>query len=417
MMMVKSKSRNLVATRKNKRLIDVANKDEEEKTISGSTTRSKLNTDKDEQSSRGKKKLKGKMIVAVVESDDESKEEINEEQEDEGKKYEPVNLKTRISPVNLKNVIESLTDGQMKVLEEMGFGNFRADFNFDSTPTALAMWVCKSFDAKNCILTLSNIRNIKVTREMIHDILGIPIGDIKVVSLPQNTTEDPTTARWRATLPLSVYDPDGEKSKRKIPISRLESHLTSMTDEGWVFKIGFLVGFFSIFAHANKDGTVNQRFLPSVEDIEKVPNLDWCTYCLECMQADLKDFKPRNSFAEPDLLLVIKIALGLYPEDEEIKNIVEERNKLFLKAYKEDKNDDNIDVLQGGNGNDYETVNDEERNINVEKDCNSNGLQVVNAKDGVNEIEHTANEVQKVQKSDAPASVADSPRDDASDAL
>ena len=125
----------------------------------------------------------------------------------------------------------------------MGFGNFCASFNFDSTPTALALWLCKSFDAKNCILTLSNNRKIKVTREMIHDILGIPMGDIKAVSLPQTSTEDPTTARWRATLPLSVYEPYGETSKRKIPISRLEEHLTRMTDEGWGVLGGFLFSF------------------------------------------------------------------------------------------------------------------------------------------------------------------------------
>ena len=260
---------------------DIEEIDEVQKLISKSTSKrkkflagtSKFIIDKDDESSRAKKKLKGKKMVSFVE---------NDLQSIQLKKNEPVNLKTRISPCNLKNVIESLTDGQKKVLEEMGFANFCADFNFDSTPTALAMWVCKSFDAINCILTLSNNRKIKFTREMIHDILGIPMGDIKVVSLPQTTTEDPTTARWRATLPLSVYDPHGEKSKRKIPISRLESYLTSMTDEGLVFKIGFLVLFFSVFAHAKKDGTVNQRFLPSVEDIEKVPNFDWLCASYSC---------------------------------------------------------------------------------------------------------------------------------------
>ncbi|PWA44830.1 hypothetical protein CTI12_AA515750 [Artemisia annua] len=260
--------------------------------------------------------------------------------------------------------------------------------------------VCKSFDAKNCILTLSNNRKIKVTREMIHDILGIPMGDVKVVSLPQTSTEDPTTARWRARLPLSVYDPDGETR--------------------------FLVVFFSLFAHGNKDGTVNQRFLPSVEDIEKVPNMDWCTYCLECMQADLNDFNPRSSFAGPDILLVLiyvnstistyTIVNRTFPafkawsttllnqrEKEEIKGgfgqlLIVEGLQLIEKPKKENDNDAN---------------DDEEGNVNVEKDCNSNGLQVVINEDM--DLERFSPEVEKVKKSDAPASVADSPRYNASD--
>lgn len=114
---------------------------------------------------------------------------------------------------------------------------------------------------------------------------------------------DPTTVKWRATLPF--YDSNGPKQKKRIHISILEGYLSGVTDESWAFKVGFLVVFFSIFGHANKDGTVNQRFLPSVEYIENVPNLDWCTYCLECMQAELKEFKPRKYFAGPVLLLVV----------------------------------------------------------------------------------------------------------------
>lgn len=221
------------------------------------------------------------------------------------KKYKTVNLQQRISPSNLKNIIDSLTDGQKKSLEEMGFGNYTSDFNFDSTPTLLGTWICENFDVKNCSLVLSNNRKIKITKELIHQILGIPMGDVKVVALRETTSADPTTAKWRASLPLTVYDPQGSDYMKKIPLSRLESYLIESSDEGWAFKVGFLVVFFSIFAHGNRDGTVNQRFLPSLENIENVPKLDWCTYCLECIKKEVMEFKPTTFFAGPTLLLAV----------------------------------------------------------------------------------------------------------------
>lgn len=216
------------------------------------------------------------------------------------------NLLPRNSPSNLQSVIGNCTTGQFKLLEEMGFGHYRGEFKFDSTPTALGFWLCNNFDAKSSTLVLSENRKIKVTRELIHDILGIPLGDIKVVALPETTTADATTAKWRATLPLSVYDPNGSPSQKRITLSKLSGYLKDTSDEQWAFKVGFLVVFFSIFAHANKDGSVNQRFLPSIENIDNVPYLDWCSYCLECLKKELKDFNAKSMFAGPVLLLTVR---------------------------------------------------------------------------------------------------------------
>lgn len=114
----------------------------------------------------------------------------------------------------------------------------------------------------------------------------------------------------------------------------------------------------------------------------------------------------------------LKITLGLYPEDEEIKKILEERSELFLKASKKDFNgkDDNdgdasgvqvCDVNDGQNVIESETVNvvrlyvndgndDEQGNINEDNDCDADGLQIGNVKKG------TANEHESVVEDMSP---------------
>ncbi|PWA79851.1 hypothetical protein CTI12_AA201070 [Artemisia annua] len=229
-----------------------------------------------EKNRKGKKK--GKLVVSVKKN--RKNDEVSSKPKNHGKMVvvenaddnnEMKGLQTRMSARNLKKIIERFTNAQMKALDEMGFGNFKTDFKFNSTPTSLGLWILQNFDVEKCSLTLSNNRKIKVTRELIHDILGIPMGD----------------------------------KKKKIKIGKLENYLSSLSHGDWDFKIGFLVVFFSIFAHGNKDGSVNQRFLPSLENIDEVANFYWCSYCLECMHAELKKFKATSFFSGALLLLVL----------------------------------------------------------------------------------------------------------------
>jgi hypothetical protein len=157
----------------------------------------------------------------------------------------------------LRKIIENITTAQMKALDEMGFGNFKADFDFDSTPTSLGLWILKNFDVEKCCLTLSNNRKIKVTRELIHDILGIPMEEYKSCITSGVFKCRSNNNKMERTLPLSLHDPNGSKYQKKIIIGKLEKYLSSLSHGEWDFKIGFLVVFFSIFAHGNKDGTVN----------------------------------------------------------------------------------------------------------------------------------------------------------------
>ncbi|GKC57822.1 hypothetical protein Tco_1085420, partial [Tanacetum coccineum] len=109
-------------------------------------------------------------------------------------------------------------------------------------------------------------RRIKVCRELIH------MGENKVISLPSTKSEDITTTNWRYTTPFT---------EDRIHITRVDDHLSSLTANGWPFKVGFLVVFFSILAQGNKDGTVNQRFIPTIRNIDEFQNYDWCQFILD----------------------------------------------------------------------------------------------------------------------------------------
>ncbi|GJY62650.1 hypothetical protein Tco_0464110 [Tanacetum coccineum] len=85
--------------------------------------------------------------------------------------------------------------------------------------------VVKSYDLETHTLRMGDGRRIKVSRKLIHEILGVPIGENKVISLPSTTSEDITTTNWRYTTPF-IED--------RIHITRVDDHVSSLTANGAV---------------------------------------------------------------------------------------------------------------------------------------------------------------------------------------
>ncbi|GKB98135.1 hypothetical protein Tco_0984272 [Tanacetum coccineum] len=137
---------------------------------------------------------------------------------------------------------------------------------------------------------------IKITRELIHDMLGIPMGDIKVKSLKENNLLDPVTAKWRGMVPEIV------NHEKKINISQLETFLCTLSEVDWLFDIGVLSLFFSIFGQGNKDGTINERLIPYLDETDKIHQMDWCSNVLESFVKECTGFSASDKFSGPLLL-------------------------------------------------------------------------------------------------------------------
>ncbi|GKB99598.1 ulp1 protease family, C-terminal catalytic domain-containing protein [Tanacetum coccineum] len=206
-----------------------------------------------------------------------------------------------MSSRNLKRVLQRLSPLQEKSIQDMGFRDFlNGNFDFYYTPSTLGMWVVRNFDPKSCTITMEDGRRIKITRELIHGILGIPMGDIKVESQKEKNLSDTVTAKWRKSVKKIV-----NKKSNTINISKLEKHLIDLSKCDWEFNLGFLVLFFSIFGLGNKDGTVNERIIPFLPNTEDVSKKDWCSYAQECMVRGCKEYKLGKYFSGPLLLMAI----------------------------------------------------------------------------------------------------------------
>ncbi|GKA01854.1 hypothetical protein Tco_0674519, partial [Tanacetum coccineum] len=198
----------------------------------------------------------------------------------------------------------------------------------------LGLWVVKNFNPKTCTLLMEDGSMIKITRELIHDILGIPMGDIKVKSLKEKNLLDPVTAKWRGMVPKIV------NHDNKINISQLETYLCTLSEADWLFDIGFLSLFFLIFGQGNKDGTINERLIPYLDKTDKIHQMDWCSYVLESLVNECTGFSASDKFSGPLLLLVLIYVNSTVSKNVKVQKIVPAfkawNSNLLLKRQQEE---------------------------------------------------------------------------------
>ncbi|KAD2393171.1 hypothetical protein E3N88_40148 [Mikania micrantha] len=180
----------------------------------------------------------------------------------------------RCSPANLINFLEKLNEDQKKAVKEMGFGEVLC-LKLHTIPTAFGYWLLKNYNPQTDIQNIGSSQ-FKITPDLIHLVFGIPNGKITVHEKFRPNSNDAVVSEWRSQF--------GTDIPKKISMKDFAQHLTTRNDSGRMFKLNFLVMFFSIMGESMKSNTVNQRFLTSVTTKMDMKKLSWCDYVLTCLR-------------------------------------------------------------------------------------------------------------------------------------
>ncbi|GJX04119.1 hypothetical protein Tco_0190035 [Tanacetum coccineum] len=133
---------------------------------------------------------------------------------------------SRIPPNNLFWVMTQLSAREKQAVRDIGFGKL-IDFKIKDIPTRLAYWLLDHFDEEACCLNI-NGKEIEITRELVRDVLGVPLGDIHLDAHDEANYRNPLTRAFKAQFPSSV--------KRHFP-TRLADQMLSNGEGGWMFKV------------------------------------------------------------------------------------------------------------------------------------------------------------------------------------
>ena len=88
-------------------------------------------------------------------------------------------LYSRMSPSSIVQVIEKCSENQLKAIRAIGFGSMEF-LKVTQLPLQLGLWLVHHFDANTWSLNISDSEPFCITEEHVHQVLGLPMGDIEI---------------------------------------------------------------------------------------------------------------------------------------------------------------------------------------------------------------------------------------------
>ena len=139
-----------------------------------------------------------------------------------------------------------------------------------------------------------NGRRINITLDVVKNMLGVPRGDVHIQACDTSDYRNPLTRWWKEQFGKGV---------KRYYNTHVANEILKTKRGGWMFKLNFLVLFFSTIGEVNLSNTVNLRFLPCINNEDDILKIDWCTYIIECLVRTKRSWNRNAHFNGPVILL------------------------------------------------------------------------------------------------------------------
>ncbi|KAL4564073.1 hypothetical protein LXL04_028123 [Taraxacum kok-saghyz] len=260
-------------------------------------------------------------------------------------------LTPRIAIDKLRTTIRKLNDTQKSDVKAMGFGDV-LEINGIKLPLDQASALFHNYDPESSSiqiiskkLKITKETDLTITKESVHSVFGFPIGMFQV-ELPEKTSK-----RVPTDDPVDQY--------HKITVDMVLNMMASQSNGGLEFKQNFLVSVLTILGTGPQTGFVDQYCLHKL-NVDRISQMDWCTYILNALNKRRKEWKPTDSFKQnfvvPLLLLVrkenrndINSEQVKYLDDGETKSeeaYIQDIKALVTEAYTNHPNSKKLKMLQ-----------------------------------------------------------------------
>ncbi|KAL8244190.1 hypothetical protein R6Q59_010448 [Mikania micrantha] len=112
--------------------------------------------------------------------------------------YKPISkgrIRVRNNPYHLFDLVQSLTEKQKNVVRSIGFSG-ALKFKLDGVPTCMGLRLITNCDHTTNTLHLGS-HTISITRDLVRDVLGIPMGGRQINEILKPSFTDPVVAEVR----------------------------------------------------------------------------------------------------------------------------------------------------------------------------------------------------------------------------
>lgn len=231
-----------------------------------------------------------------------------EEEKKSNKEYPPGTrrLPTRMTPGRMTEAVKSLSMVQQQCLIRMGFESF-LKLDIADAPTKLLYKLVDCYNPATNKLVV-NQGSIEMTKQLIHEVLGLPKGGLLLGELEACEDNNKTISEWK-----SQYKNDKNKYtySGKAYLKAIQS---SVTDDK-IFQLNFLMLFLNTFCESNLGGLTQVGLLERLIPVNNYATLDWCEYMQECLMKR-KQYWRRDDmscyYTGPSTLLLVNMLFTNY---------------------------------------------------------------------------------------------------------
>uniref|UniRef100_A0A162B106 Uncharacterized protein n=1 Tax=Daucus carota subsp. sativus TaxID=79200 RepID=A0A162B106_DAUCS len=178
-------------------------------------------------------------------------------------------VKLRVSPRILSEMIFHLKDEQRKWVHRSGFG-LLLNFELEMLPAKLAYNVLQIFDHNSVSLKLKSL-DIQITEDDVFDVLGLPYGGLKI-QLADETKFKQREECWNAQFST-------EKEREQITAQMLVQKMRKqgVSDN---FKLNFLIVMSNALIGTTSSSYVDKQLLRIDDDLDHLQRYNWSEYLL-----------------------------------------------------------------------------------------------------------------------------------------
>ena len=187
-------------------------------------------------------------------------------------------LKIRFSSKRFTEVIDSLSEDQKAFVVKNGFHNLLAVRKF-SVPLPLLEWVMGQVVVDHCEFK-HRTKSFKLTKFMVHQMLGIPSGDIPIV------LHNPAPKiRDQVAQHTSLFRHGAKLSIAEAVAKLLDDHVEDS------FMMMFMLVALSTIICPSTQNFVNMSYLPFICDVDGIKQYDWYSHILNYMLSEVKKYQ------------------------------------------------------------------------------------------------------------------------------
>ncbi|CAI9286185.1 unnamed protein product [Lactuca saligna] len=205
-------------------------------------------------------------------------------------------IQVRTSPNVLYSCMHNLSKEHEAYISSIGLRHL-LKMKVDGCASIMGHYIVRNFNADRMVLKLHH-GEIPINWQVIHEMLGLPLGHATIKSMPYREVTDDTITIWRKQF-------EDEDNIRPRAVQQV---IMQSTRAYLMFKVNIFVMLCNTLGQSMSMGTCDLSMFSKVTKDLDLSDIDWCGYVFDCLKETKSAWNPNSKkgfYVGPIILLLL----------------------------------------------------------------------------------------------------------------